>query len=85
MVFFTSQIMPRKSGEISGGWPEKIVGGTSMWGGSKILGGANPLRKYVFSTRRGMYAADRCVYGKVWSLAEMMVAEENLYRKYGNV
>ena len=46
MVFFTSQIMPRKSGEISGGWPEKIVGGPEC-GGVKDSGGSTPSRKYV--------------------------------------
>ena len=35
-----------------------------------------------FFPRRDMRAAETCVYGKVWSLAETMVAEGNFYRKY---
>ena len=38
--------MPKKSGEISGGWPEKIVGGPEC-GGVKDSGGSTPSRKYV--------------------------------------
>ena len=44
--------MPKKSAEISGGWPEKIVGGDLNVGGSKILGGVDPSQKVCQKGRK---------------------------------